>query len=82
MKGLLAGTTAGTTAVIAVWQTAIALPPGPTDVRLVLAGLVIPVLAAGGSLLTIAAAEGRTEQPASVPTQRRTPAPARRELSA
>ncbi|MFE7874602.1 hypothetical protein ACFUYE_30165 [Micromonospora humida] len=62
--------TAGAGLFIGVWQTAIALPPGPTDVRLVLAGLAIPTLAAVGSGFAIATAEHRREQAAPMPAQR------------
>ncbi|MEV4767820.1 hypothetical protein [Micromonospora humida] len=56
--------TAGAGLFIGLWQTAIALPPGPTDVRLVLAGLAIPTLAGIGSGFAIASAEHRREHAA------------------
>ncbi len=67
---LAASHTAGAAVFIGVWQTAIALPPGPTDVRLVLAGLAIPTLAGIGSGFAIATAEHRREQAAPVPAPR------------
>ncbi|MEW2474589.1 hypothetical protein AB0875_12440 [Micromonospora gifhornensis] len=62
---------AGTAVFVALGEAAVALPPGPTDVRAALAALTIPVLAAGGSLLAIAVAEGRKQQQAEVPVQQR-----------
>lgn len=73
MFRLVSSHAVGTAVFIGVWQAAIALPPGPTDVRLVLAGLTIPTLAAIGSALTIATAQYRrehAEQAAQVPAQR------------
>ncbi|MEU8185986.1 hypothetical protein [Micromonospora carbonacea] len=84
MFRLVAAHTVGASVFIGVWQAAIALPAGPTDVRLVLAGLTIPTLAATGSALTIATAQYRREygeQAASVPAPRPAPA-ARKELTA
>lgn len=75
----------GVAVAIVAWQVAIAAPDGPTDVRLVLAGLVGPVLAGTASLAAIAAGQDRRQQPTPtpVPQPRREPvtAPRRRELA-
>jgi len=76
MFRLVASHTVGAAVFIGVWQSAIALPPGPADVRLVLAGLTIPTLAAAGSAFAIATATHRREQvQQAVPAQRPAPAP-------
>lgn len=82
MQRILAAHGIGTAVAITAWQVAIAAPAGPADVKLVLAGLTIPTLCAGGSLLAIAVAEGRKQQAATAPVRRRqVAAPQRRELA-
>lgn len=80
---LLAGHAVVATICSAAWEVTVAMPSGPTNPVLALAGLA-PYAFAGVSLMLIAAGEGRREpeQPQTLPAQRRAvAAPRRRELT-